>query len=374
MQENLYLNHIESIPSLIDQVFPVLDREAARLASETAERPIESVYLYGSGDSWAAALGATGAFMELCRLPAYALTSMQASRYAPGYCMPKPESVLAIGVSNSGRVIRALEATTALSNHGYSPVLVTSNPDSPGAKAAGKVFHAPVPPFDPIPVPGVRSYAVAQLSLYLFAVHLAHEKHLLSSSRMDELIDTLADSGRRLARALDTNRDALQAFGRLCALEQRVEFLAAGPCRGSADFGMAKTLEASGYTALSPELEEFSHMNFFSLRPEHIPTVLICSEDARCLSRCLELEESMIHQGRPYIVITDSERFRAPDTQIIRVPDRLSEKFAPLTFSFLTACLTAYMPLEEGDIYMHDHKGPFLEEGFPTIMNSKLVL
>lgn len=374
MQENLYLNHIESIPALIDQVFPVLNQEAARLAPEIADRPIESVYLYGSGDSWAAALGATGAFMELCHLPAYALTSMQASRYAPGYCMPKPESVLTIGVSNSGRVIRALEATTALSNHGYSPILFTSNPDSPSAQAAGKVFHAPVPPFDSIPVPGVRSYAVAQLSLYLFSIHLAQEKHLLSADQAEDLIRTLADSGNRLSRTLENNRDTLQTFGSLCAKEQRVEFLAAGPCRGSADFGMAKTLEATGYTALSPELEEFSHMNFFSLRPEHIPTVLICSDDARCLNRCLELEESMIHQGRPYVVITDSECFRAPESQIIRVPDRLSEKFAPLTFSFLTACLTAYMPLEEGDIYLHDHKGPFLEEGFPTIMNSKLTL
>ena len=40
----------------------------------------------------------------------------------------------------------------------------------------------------------------------------------------------------------------------------------------------------------------------------------------------------------------------------------------------LAAALVAYMPLEAGDTYMHGHQGPFLEEGFPTIMDSEIVL
>lgn len=374
MTENLYLKHIESCPSLIKEVFPKINAEAARIAHEVADWPLQFVYLYGSGDSLAAATGATSAFMELCKLPTFALPSMQASRYAPGYCMPQPKTVLAIGLSNSGRVIRGLEATTALSNAGYCPILITSNPEGPSGKAAGMVFHAPVPSIDPICLPGVRSFVVAQLSLYLLAVHLAGEKGCISASEVQELVDTLAKSQDQLKEVLELNRDKLDRFGALCAKEKRVEFLASGPSRGASDFGVAKTLEATGYTALSPDMEEFSHGGFFALRPEHIPTVLICSDDSRCLIRTLEIEESTIHQGRPYVVITDSSRFRAPEEQVIRVPFSLTEKFAPLTFSFLTACLTAYMPLEEGDIYLHDHKGPFFEEGFPTIMTSQIVL
>ena len=63
-----------------------------------------------------------------------------------------------------------------------------------------------------------------------------------------------------LSDTLDQNRIQLQSFAELCAREERVEFLAAGPCRASSDFGMAKTLEATGYTALSPELEEFASL------------------------------------------------------------------------------------------------------------------
>lgn len=380
MKENLYLKHIESIPSLLNEVFSDLNKEAARIAAEVAQFPLESVYLYGSGDSWSAALGATGAFMQLCQLPSYALTSMQASRYAPGYCMPEPDSVLVIGISNSGTMIRGVEATMAMSKAGYHPVLVTSRPDSPGAKAASYIFHAPVPSFDPVPIPGVRSFAVAQVSLYLLAVHLAKEKGKITGDRAEELITQIKNAGDALTQALEQNRSQLQAFAELCAGEERVEFLSAGPCRASSDFGMAKTLEATGYTALSPELEEFAHMNFFSLYPEHIPTVLICSGDARCFARCQELELSMKHQKRPCLIITDSDRFLADREHTVLVPYTLTEYFAPLTFSFLVAALTAYMPLKEGDDYMHGHRGPYFEgpfkegEGFPTIMKSKITL
>ena len=136
---------------------------------------------------------------------------------------------------------------------------------------------------------------------------------------------------------------------------------------------MAKTLEATGYTALSPELEEFAHMNFFSLRPEHIPTVIICPESSRCLVRSKEMEESMKHQGRPCLIMTDGHSFLADEEHTISFPTPLCEMFAPVVFSFLCALLTAYMPLEEGDDYMHGHRGPFHEEGFPTIITSQLV-
>lgn len=57
MNENLYLKHIESIPSLLEEVFSALDKEAARIAKKVSEFPLKCVYLYGSGDSWSAALG-----------------------------------------------------------------------------------------------------------------------------------------------------------------------------------------------------------------------------------------------------------------------------------------------------------------------------
>lgn len=372
MQGNQMLLHIESIPPLIREIFPALDREAARLAAAVSGWPLTTVYLYGSGDSWAAAQGATGTFMELCGLPAFALPSMQASRYAPGYCMPPRHAVLAVGVSSSGQVRRPLEATMALAAGGFDPILVTSSPESDGAKAAWEVFHTPVPPFDRSP--GVRSYAAAQLALYLLAIRLGQALGRLKDAEAERMVEELSHSGEALERALEENREILRRFAALCARERRVEFLASGPCRGAADFGMAKVLEATGYTALSPELEEFSHMNFFSLRPEHIPTVLICPGGARCVKRALELERSTLHQGRPYLVLTDNAPFLAAGDRLLRVPGPLEERFAPLTFAFLAAALVAYMPLEAGDTYMHGHQGPFLEEGFPTIMDSEIVL
>ena len=372
MEHNQMLTHIESIPALIRDIFPALDKEAVRLATAVSDWPLTSVYLYGSGDSWAAAQGATSAFMELCGLPTFALPSMQASRYAPGYCMPPRHTVLAVGISSSGQVRRPLEATMALTAGGFDPILITSNPDSPGGTSAWEVYHTPVPPFDRSP--GVRNYVAAQLALYLLAIRLAQATGRLKEAEAEGMVRDLARMGDTLAQALEEHRETLQRFAALCAKEQRVEFLASGPCRGAADFGVGKVLEATGYTALSPELEEFSHMNFFSLRPERIPTVLICPGSARCVRRALELERSTRHQGRPYLVLTDNAPFLASGEQLLRVSTPLEEKFAPLVFSFLTAALAAYMPLEKGDRYMHGHQGPFLEEGFPTIMDSEIIL
>ena len=47
MNENLYLKHIESIPSLLEEVFSALDKEAARIAKKVSEFPLKCVYLYG---------------------------------------------------------------------------------------------------------------------------------------------------------------------------------------------------------------------------------------------------------------------------------------------------------------------------------------
>ena len=88
----------------------------------------------------------------------------------------------------------------------------------------------------------------------------------------------------------------------------------------------------------------------------------------------------MKHQKRPCLIITDSTEFEADRTHTVFVPFKLKEYFAPLIFSFLVAALTAYMPLKEGDDYMHGHRGPYFEgpfkdgEGFPTIMKSKITL
>lgn len=344
------------------------------------DRPLQNIYLYGSGDSWSAALGATGTFIELCKLHTIALPSLTASRYAPNYGMTKPESTLVIGISNSGRMARGVEATMAMAQCGYRPILLTGNQNSKGAKAADEVFLAHVPPFDSVPVPGVRSCIAAELALFLLAVHLAARFHTISVEQENELESFLLDYPVRLKKSLDQNRAVLSTFGTFCAEKQHVEFLSFGPSKAAGDFGMAKTYESTGYHAYSIDLEEFAHMNFFAIHPDQIPTVLIASGNARGIERAKEIEQSIRYQNRPYIVVTDGNEFLADSNHTIRVPYQLRECFAPLDFCFLMGCLTAYIPLIPGDSYMHRHEGVYFEgpfaagEGFPTIMNSKFVL
>src|SRR5205814_1825116 len=113
-------------------------------------------------------------------------TAMQAGRYAaPYFDRMFPRNPLVVGISVSGTVARTREALIMARKSGALTVALTSNPDSPLAGVAEKILSCVVPDF--APSPGVRSYRVSLLALYLLAIRIAEVRGRITQDQANAL-------------------------------------------------------------------------------------------------------------------------------------------------------------------------------------------
>ncbi len=359
-----------SIPGLMEEIFRDTEASARQAVSTPDIFSTRQITLFGSGDSYNAALGASFAFARLAGIDAHAVTSMQASRYVAGFLQEPAKNILAVGISNSGEAARTVEAMTALRHNGARTLALTGVPSSRMAQNADAVFAVRVPPF--IPAPGVRGYAGAQMALYLLAIRFAEVKGHVTMDEASALRKQIYAYREDLQAALSENVQAFKEFASLCGQTGRIELLGAGSCRSAADFGAAKAIEAVGIIATSQDIEEFAHINFFFNDPERIPTILFAPHNARSIRRSLELAQTLVHQKRPVLIVTSGQAFQGYPA--IRLPEGLPEEFFPLFASVIAAAVIAHIKVPAGNEYFRGHKGLWSEEGLPNIRSSELIV
>ena len=377
MSENYMLKETLSFPSLFEEIFPALEKETASAIPDSVLTQIDSVYLYGSGDSLNAAVCVAQAFWNFAKLPAYPVPAMLASRYiAPSITAERAARTLTICISTSGEASRSVEASMSLAAAKCRTAAITAVPDSRAARAAEHVITAKIPPFPsaPMPIPGIRSFAPPVIGLMLLAIHTGVLRGVLSAQEAQTLREELRAQKDILQDAFTRCGGTLQAFAKQCGEAQRMEFIATGPCRGAADFGVSKVLEAQGYSVLSQDTEEFAHQTFFSNDTHHLPTVLIMPSQSRSLSRSREILEVLHHLERPVLVLTDDPAALegSPSTSSVCLSRPVQEEFSALVFACLMTYLASVIPLRDGDTYMHGHSGVYTEDDIPTVRNSGL--
>ena len=133
----------------------------------------------------------------------------------------------------------------AMSAHGARTLAVTGDPESPMAQVADRVLEVQTPPFEP-EAPGIRSYVVAQITLYLLAIRISEVTGQITMAKSDAYREELRSSGTQLERGYGKVKDFFEPFAKTISRCGRLELLASGACRGSADFGAAKLIEANG--------------------------------------------------------------------------------------------------------------------------------
>ena len=411
MNSNAMLAEVLGVPAELKRIFPELEQQARAAADMVDFEQIRAVYLYGCGDSWAAALGSCDLFTQVSSIYAAAFNSMQASRYTAGLPLPvPPQQVLTIGVSYSGKAARTLEATLAFQKQGCHTFCATAAADSPVAQACEGVIKtagtsvggqrgttavshdtapqalrstaAPdshstaVPDSHGTAAPAVQSYANALLSLYLFTLSAARRKRSLTKAGADKLTEELYAALDSLEVFYQSHQKASRDFAALVSHCRQIELLGAGSVRGAAEFGVAKIIEAVGIAAVSQDLEEFAHVNYFRNEPGRIPTVIFTAGNGRSVVRCRELMETMKHLGRPYLVISDrpdslGAENNGPDHLTFDRPVR--EYFAPLLYSCAVSYITAFMDIGKENEYYRGHRGPWKEDSLSNIQNNRLV-
>ena len=196
------------------------------------------------------------AFEQIAGIPTEPMTSMQAARYGtPHFDKLFPRNPLTIGISVSGTVARTGEASLAR-NAGALTVAVTANPDSPLGGAAELVLDCSVPDF--APAPGIRSYRVSLLMLYLLAIRLAEVNGRLTQDQAGQMRERLKSTADAIEATIPAIEERTRELAEAVADQTNFVFVGDGPNYATALFSAAKVIEAAGRHAMGQDTEEWA--------------------------------------------------------------------------------------------------------------------
>lgn len=364
-----------SIPQLFEDVFWRLEADARLVIPTPNILNMRNIFITGCGDSYMAGKAAEHSFLQLAGINTRANLALDLSRYYAQLGLPAPEKDnLVIGISSSGEAARVVEAQQRCSNANCYTLALTSNATSRLGKASHKVLDCTIPSMESSP--GVRSYIVSLLALQLLAIRFGEVKANYTMDKAGDLRKELFGLKDVIATSLEEAEPKLKDFVGAVNKNQRVEILGAGSMRAVADFAAASVIEAVGYHAVSQDVEEFGHVNFFKLDPESYPTILIAPEDANARSRILEIADSIATLQRPYIIICNgkAEGFEKHSEHLIVIKGEFEEMFAPVVYSSVVALFASLLGDQEKPSYFRNGAGVYDESKVVRPNESKIEI
>lgn len=372
--QNAMVAQVESLPELIRSEFQALDARVRRLLNHEECLSVKRVVITGCGDSHMAGLAAELAFEQLAGIPTEPMTAMQAARYAAPYLPADfPRNPLVLGISVSGTVARTREALVLSRKQGALTVAITANPTSPLAAVAEKILDCSIPDF--VFAPGVRSYRISLLALYLLAIRLGEVRGRYSQDQANALRQELmqtADAIEATVAALNSKtRELAEAF----ADEKSFIFVGDGPSYATALFSAAKLIEAAGRHAMGQETEEWAHLQYFTNVDQATPTFLI-SPGYRGHGRAAELLEPMRRIGRTIIaVVPEGDQAIAPQANwVLPVMGQVREAFTPMIYPVAGELFAAHLADVVGEPFFRDFTGPYGSEVGGNGIRASVVL
>ncbi|OLC57417.1 MAG: hypothetical protein AUH85_03320 [Chloroflexi bacterium 13_1_40CM_4_68_4] len=262
--------------------------------------PVPSrVYLTGCGDSWYCGLSSRFAFEEWAGLSTEATQAMEFSRYLVRYA---PPDALVVGISNSGRVSRTIEAIQRAKQRGLATLAGTGDPRSPIGRAADAALDLAYA--ERRFAPGTSSYLASLVLLYCLALRLAELRGRLSRADVRTKLAEIAGLSEAIRRSIDAQKPLLGALGARVQLADKVMFLGAGPNYGTAFFSMAKVIEAARHNTVGQELEEWAHEQYFVTDPSSF--VFVLAPPGAGLDRAREQLRALRDIGAVGIAVCDA--------------------------------------------------------------------
>ncbi len=369
---NHIITQVESLPELIRTEFETLDMRVRGLLNHNECLSVKRVVITGSGDSHMAGLATELAFEQIAGIPTEPMTGMQAGRYASPYFETQfPRNPLLIAISVSGTVARTREAVNLARKQGALTVAVTANPDSPLAGAAEYLLDCTVP--ESVPAPGVRSYRVSLLMLYLLAIHLAEVNGRITQDRANEMRQELKGTADTIEATIQAVKERTRELAAAVAEQTSFVFVGDGPNYATALFSAAKVIEAAGRHAMGQDTEEWAHLQYFVNVEPATPTFMI-SPAGRGHARAAELVEMMKTVGRTVIAVApegDAAVTRSADW-VLPVVGEVSEIFSPMVYPVAAELFSAHLSQAVGEPPFRGFSGVYEPQGI-TIRNSAVL-
>jgi glucosamine--fructose-6-phosphate aminotransferase (isomerizing) len=270
------------------------------------------ILLCGCGDSYYAALAIEFALSELTSLKVRAAPSMMAGRYLIPRFAKQGVKPLVIGISASGEVARTIEALELGKDIDAATLAITTNPEGRLARLADRFLAIDVPEM-PL-VPGLLSYLASLMMGFALANAFADPSIQLN----------LRNAMTSLFHEFETwfEQETVQARVIAGQIKRRepVVFIGSGSAYTSSLFAAAKVVESVGLSAWANELEEWTHIEYFS-EPTNMLT-WIMSSGGRTFTREQEVNVAAEMIGRNVIL----SRWRAQPS----IDPALHEILSPL--------------------------------------------
>jgi len=363
---------VESLPDLIRNEFDELDSRVRLLLNHNEYLSVKRIVLTGCGDSYMAGVASELAFEQIAGVPTDALTAMQTGRYAaPYFDRMFPRNPLVVGTSVSGTVARTREALVMARKSGALTVALTGNPESPLASVAEKVLACVVPDF--APAPGVRSYRVSLLALYLLAIRIAEIHGRLTQDQANAMRRQLKGTADSIAATIAAIKDPVRKLADMAAKHHNFVFVADGPNYATALFSAAKLMEAAGRHAAGQDTEEWAHLQYFVNDDPATPTFII-SPGGRGHGRAAELIEPLKRIGRTIVaVVPEGDTAIAGGADwVLPVVGATPEIFSPMVYAVAGELFSAYLSEAIGEPPFRRFHGIY-QDGGNTIKSSAVV-
>jgi glucosamine--fructose-6-phosphate aminotransferase (isomerizing) len=296
-------------------------RELLEQARQLIDGPAPPrVYLTGCGDSHYAGLAVRHAFEAWSGIPTQALPALELARYDVEFA---PPGSWAICVSNSGKVVRTIEAAANARARGLRTIGVTYDATSRLAGAADVTL--PYRYEDPGFGPGTISYVASLGALYALAVRAAE---LAGRPASLDGIEAAAEASRA---TIEHAGPVAERLGRETPAGSKVDVVGGGPSLGTAWFGRAKLIEAAHGLGGAHELEEWAHEEFFCSGPGTM-TVVVAPPGASH-DRAVEQLAAARATGATAVAVSPPNAPAASEADhVLPVAGDTPEELSPLTY------------------------------------------
>ena len=341
--KNAMVEEVESLPRLIRSEFEALDKRVRLVLNHEECLSVKRIVITGCGDSHMAGVAAELAFEKLAQVPTEPMRANTGGRYASPYKLSHfPNNPLVVGISVSGTTSRTLEALQLFKSSGLPTMALVGNPDSPIGQLADKVLACTAPEFPP--APGIRTYRMSLMALYLLAIRLGEVKGLYSQDEANKLRQSLLSTADAIEATITAVKDKTRQLAEAVANEKSHVFVGDGPNFATAMFGAAKVIESAGVHAMGQESEEWAHLQYFTAIESGTPTFLI-SPGYRGHNRVGDLMEPLKNIGRQVIaIVPDGDQVVAPQAEwVLPVVGNVPEVFTPMVYPVATELFAAYM-------------------------------
>lgn len=371
--DNAMLRQVLSVPELLEEVYADVEPQVRYVLTTPEIYSVKKVVLTSCGDGYAACLAAKRAFEKFLQIPIEVVEPLALARYYQmKWVGESPCDPLVIAVSNSGQATRVVEAVERMRAHNALTIAVTSNPESPLAKAAEKLIVPTIPKFESSP--GIRSYAVQQMIVYLLAIRMGEVRLKYTMDQANVYRQEL----KRLPKEFLNNKEEICALALGAAKEFKdvhsVEMIGSGADYGTAWYGHEKMYEAAGIPAVHLDSENWFHVNYFVKDVEHTLTMVFATKGNEAESRTRELVERLNQMGRNFVLVTNDESLQAKYRFL--TPASETCLFQSMAGHMVPALIAGYLAAIREEPYSRGFEGIWKEDKgmYSTTVSEKVLL